>query len=286
MSRMVRSQPTAPCSRPSARSARTCRRCATSDRMKPYGACRTCMSSRSGASRSRPATRRCKTARPNRTTASSLTSCAQHHRAARLRSTRSSARLHRQRSLRAGRRRASKVGLRHPRYENPRTHNPPNDDSHPFGQAQMPSASAVPAACGPARGGKARSSADERTRLRHQGHRRTTPVREANCVRCGQCVFECRSRRSEELDPRLRAARPDREHDLLVLRGRLLARRSTSGGPSSHHPLADRLGQPGNLRQGSLRHQFAHADDRLRSPLIKDRSTGKFREASWDERSI
>ena len=48
-----------------------------------------------------------------------------------------------------------------------------------------------------------------------------------------------------------------------------------ANGPSNHHRLCVKG------RSGSF--DFIHSKDRLTKPLIKDRSTGKFREASWEE---
>ncbi|MCR5806312.1 MAG: formate dehydrogenase subunit alpha, partial [Oscillospiraceae bacterium] len=48
-----------------------------------------------------------------------------------------------------------------------------------------------------------------------------------------------------------------------------------ANGPSNHHRLCVKG------RSGSF--DFVHSPDRLKTPLIKDRSTGEFREASWEE---
>lgn len=183
---------------------------------------------------------------------------------------------------------AQQVGLRTPRYENPRTHNPPKDDSHPFVKLEMSKC------IGCARCVRACDEVQGSFILQMSGRGYDTKViagndtgfEQANCVSCGQCVVECPVAALEE--PGTRAfGLPDETVtttcsycgvgcalDVNVKDGRVVnIVPSKQGSANLGHTCV----------KGRFAHQFAHADDRLRSPLIKDRATGKFREASWDE---
>jgi formate dehydrogenase major subunit len=183
---------------------------------------------------------------------------------------------------------AQQVGLRHPRYENPRTHTPPNDDSHPFVKLEMSKC------IGCARCVRACDEVQGSFILQMSGRGYDTKViagndtgfEAANCVSCGQCVFECPVAALEEPGTR-GAGLPDEtvtttcsycgvgcSLDVNVKDGRVINITPSKRGSAN-------LGH--TCVKGRFAHQFAHADDRLRTPLIKDRATGKFREASWDE---
>ncbi len=61
----------------------------------------------------------------------------------------------------------------------------------------------------------------------------------------------------------------------LVVKDNMIVNVEPANGPSNHHRLCVKG------RSGSF--DFVHSPDRLKTPLIKDRSTGEFREASWEE---
>jgi formate dehydrogenase major subunit len=61
----------------------------------------------------------------------------------------------------------------------------------------------------------------------------------------------------------------------LVVKDNEVVNVEPANGPSNHNRLCVKG------RSGSF--DFIHSEDRLTKPLIKDRSTGKFREASWEE---
>lgn len=181
---------------------------------------------------------------------------------------------------------AQQVGLRTPRYEHPRTHTPPRDDSHPFIKLEMDKC----IGCG--RCVRACDEVQGSFVLQMSGRGYDTRViagndtgfEQADCVSCGQCVVEC---------PVAALAEPGtREHglpdevvtttcsycgvgcslDAHVKDGRVISITPTPSGSAN-------LGH--TCVKGRFAHQFAHADDRLRTPLVKE--NGSFREASWDE---
>ncbi len=61
----------------------------------------------------------------------------------------------------------------------------------------------------------------------------------------------------------------------LVVKDNKVVNVEPANGPSNHNRLCIKG------RSGSF--DFIHSEDRIKTPLIKDRSTGKFREASWEE---
>ncbi len=61
----------------------------------------------------------------------------------------------------------------------------------------------------------------------------------------------------------------------LVVRGNEIVNVEPANGPSNHNRLCVKG------RSGSF--DFVHSKDRLTKPLIKDKSTGEFKEASWEE---
>lgn len=61
----------------------------------------------------------------------------------------------------------------------------------------------------------------------------------------------------------------------LIVRDNKIVNVEPANGPSNHHRLCVKG------RSGSF--DFVHSKDRLKKPLIKDRSTGEFREAEWEE---
>ncbi|MCC6681671.1 MAG: formate dehydrogenase subunit alpha [Phycisphaeraceae bacterium] len=182
---------------------------------------------------------------------------------------------------------AQEVGLRTPRYENPRTHNPPRDDSHPFIKLEM-------AKCiGCAKCVRACDQVQGSFILGMEGRGYDTRViagndtgfEEANCVSCGQCVVECPVAALEE--PGTRAfGLPDTtvtttcsycgvgcSLNVNVKDGRVVnIVPNPQGSANLGHACV----------KGRFAHQFVHSEDRLTSPLIR-RTGGSFREAPWDE---
>ncbi len=181
---------------------------------------------------------------------------------------------------------AQQVGLRTPRYENPRTHNPARDDSHPFIKLEMDKCigcGKCVRACDEIQGsfilGMSGRGYDVKVIAGND-----TGFEEANCVSCGQCVFECPVAALEEPGTRLFGL-PDRtvnttcsycgvgcSLDVNIKDDRVInIVPSTTGSANRGHTCV----------KGRFAHQFAHSADRLRTPLVKE--NGAFREASWDE---
>ena len=181
---------------------------------------------------------------------------------------------------------AQQVGLRTPRYENPRIHSPPNDDTHPFIKVEMNKC------IGCARCVRACDEVQGSFILQMQGRGYDTKViagndtgfEEANCVSCGQCVFECPVAALEEPGTR-NFGLPDTTTtttcsycgvgcalDVNTKDGQVInITPSKTGSANNGHTCV----------KGRFAHQFAHSTDRLRTPLIKE--NGSFRAASWDE---
>ena len=111
--------------------------------------------------------------------------------------------------------------------------------------------------------------------------------RESGCEACGNCAAACPTGalklksaagyREWEIT-RTRTTCPHCatgcQFDLLVKEGRVVGVEPADG-PSNHGRLCVKG------RSGS--YEFVHAADRLTKPLIKNRATGEFREAGWDE---
>lgn len=181
---------------------------------------------------------------------------------------------------------AMEVGLRTPRYEEPRTHNPPRDDSHPFVKLEMDKCigcALCVRACDEVQGSfiLAMEGRGYDTRVIAGND---TGFEEALCVSCGQCVQVCPVAALEEPGTREHGL-PDRQItttcsycgvgcslDVNVKDGRVInIEPSEAGSANLGHACV----------KGRFAHQFAHSEDRLTSPLIKE--DGEFREASWDE---
>ena len=181
---------------------------------------------------------------------------------------------------------AQQVGLRTPRYENPRIHSPADDDRHPFIKTEMDKC------IGCARCVRACDEIQGSFILQMSGRGYDTKViagndtgfEEADCVSCGQCVFECPVAALEEPGTR-DFGLPDETTtttcsycgvgcalDVHTKDGQVVSITPSESGSANHgHTCV----------KGRFAHQFAHSDDRLRTPLIKD--NGSFREATWDE---
>lgn len=182
---------------------------------------------------------------------------------------------------------AQEVGLRTPRYENPRTHNPPRDDRHPFIKLEMDKCigcALCVRACDEIQGSfiLAMEGRGYDTRVIAGND---TGFEEARCVSCGQCVFECPVAALEEPGTREHGL-PDAQVtttcsycgvgcslNVNVKDGRVVNIEPNTGGSAN-------LGH--TCVKGRFAHQFAHAEDRLTSPLIRN-DDGSFREASWEE---
>ncbi|MBI93558.1 MAG: formate dehydrogenase subunit alpha [Gemmatimonadaceae bacterium] len=181
---------------------------------------------------------------------------------------------------------AQDVGLRTPRYENPRTHSPPQDNSHPFIKLEMDKCigcARCVRACDEVQGSfvllMAGRGYDTRVIAGND-----TGFEEANCVSCGQCAFECPVAALEEPGTRDHGLPDDVvtttcsycgvgcSLDVHVKDGQTVRITPSKEGSAN-------LGH--TCVKGRFAHQFAHSDDRLRTPLIKE--NGQFREASWDE---
>ncbi|MBH07497.1 MAG: formate dehydrogenase subunit alpha [Phycisphaeraceae bacterium] len=181
---------------------------------------------------------------------------------------------------------AQQVGLRTPRYENPRTHNPPKDDSHPFIKLEMAKCigcAKCVRACDEVQGsfilGMSGRGYDVKVIAGND-----TGFEDANCVSCGQCVVECPVAALEEPGTR-DFGLPDNtvnttcsycgvgcSLDVNVKDGQVInIVPSKQGSANLGHTCV----------KGRFAHQFAHSTDRLRTPLIKDKS-GSFQEATWD----
>jgi formate dehydrogenase major subunit len=181
---------------------------------------------------------------------------------------------------------AQQVGLRTPRYENPRTHHPPDDDRHPFIKVEMDKC------IGCARCVRVCDEVQGSFILQMSGRGYDTKViagndtgfEEADCVSCGQCVIECPVAALEEPGTR-DFGLPDKTTtttcsycgvgcalDVHTKDDRVInITPSKTGSANNGHACV----------KGRFAHQFAHSDDRLTTPLIKE--DGTFREATWDE---
>jgi formate dehydrogenase major subunit len=182
---------------------------------------------------------------------------------------------------------AQDVGLRTPRYENPRTHNPPRDDSHPFIKLEMDKCigcALCVRACDEVQGSfiLAMEGRGYDTRVIAGND---TGFEEAKCVSCGQCVLVCPVAALEEPGTREHGL-PDRtvtttcsycgvgcSLDVNVKDGQVVnIEPSPEGSANLGHACV----------KGRFAHQFAHSEDRLTTPLIREEGGG-FREASWEE---
>ncbi len=111
--------------------------------------------------------------------------------------------------------------------------------------------------------------------------------RESNCESCGNCVQACPTgalsmkRRKEYRVWDVRKVRTTCPHCAtgcqldLVVKGNKIVDVIGADGPSNHGLLCVKG------RSGSF--DFVHSPERLQTPLIKDRETGEFHAASWEE---
>ncbi len=182
---------------------------------------------------------------------------------------------------------AQEVGLRKPRYDAPRTHNPPQDNSHPFIKLEMDKC------IGCARCVRACDEVQGSFVLAMSGRGYDTKViagndtgfEQANCVSCGQCAFECPVAALEEPGTRDHGL-PDKvvattcsycgvgcSLDVHVKDDAVIRITPTESGSAN-------LGH--TCVKGRFAHQFAHSSDRLDTPLVRGKD-GQLHPASWDE---
>ena len=182
---------------------------------------------------------------------------------------------------------AMDVGLRTPRYEDPRTHNPPMDNSHPFIKLEMDKCigcALCVRACDEVQGSfiLAMEGRGYDTRVIAGND---TGFEEALCVSCGQCVSVCPVAALEEPGTREHGL-PDTQVTTTCSYcgvGCSLNVNVKDGRVVNIEPNPEGSANQGHACvKGRFAHQFAHSDDRLTSPLIRN-ADGSFREASWDE---
>lgn len=111
--------------------------------------------------------------------------------------------------------------------------------------------------------------------------------RRTGCESCGNCAAACPTgaltlkRRESYREWEIKKVRTTCPHCAtgcqldLVVRGDRIVSAEGADGPANHGRLCVKG------RSGSF--DFVHAPDRLRTPLIKNRATGAFEEASWEE---
>ena len=182
---------------------------------------------------------------------------------------------------------AADVRLRTPRYENPRVHTMSNDDSHPFIKLEMEKCigcAKCVRACDEVQGsfilGMSQRGYDVEVIAGNK-----TGFEAADCVSCGQCVFECPVAALEE-DRTREMGRKDHTTTTTCSYcavGCSLDVNTKDGEVVNITPNTEGSANLGHTCvKGRFAHQFAASEDRLTSPLIKT-GDGSFRKASWDE---
>lgn len=111
--------------------------------------------------------------------------------------------------------------------------------------------------------------------------------KETDCESCGNCASVCPTgaltlkREAHYRDWEVKKVLTTCPHCAtgcqyyLVVKDNRIVNVEPANGPSNHHRLCVKG------RSGSF--DFVHSKDRIKKPLIKDRSTGEFREATWEE---
>ncbi len=182
---------------------------------------------------------------------------------------------------------AAEVGLRQSRYENPRQHNPEKDYSHPFIKLEMDKCigcAKCVRACDEVQGsfilGMQNRGYDIKVIAGND-----TGFEAADCVSCGQCVFECPVAALEEAGT-LEHGLPDQTITTTCSYcgvGCSLDVKVKDQDVFSIEPSREGSANKGHTCvKGRFAHQFARSEDRLRFPLIKE-APGHFRQASWQE---
>ncbi len=182
---------------------------------------------------------------------------------------------------------AAEVGLRTPRYENPRTHNPPPDDTHPFIKLEMDKCigcARCVRACDEVQGsfilGMSGRGYDVKVIAGND-----TGFEAADCVSCGQCVVECPVAALEEAQTRV-SGRPDATVTTTCAYcgvGCSLNVNVKDGAVVNILPNPAGSANRGHTCvKGRFAHQFGASRDRLTKPLVR-RADGRLHEAGWDE---
>ena len=182
---------------------------------------------------------------------------------------------------------AQDVGLRTPRYENPRTHNPPRDDSHPFIKLEMDKCigcARCVRACDEVQGsfilGMTGRGYDVKVIAGND-----TGFEQANCVSCGQCVLECPVAALEEPGTREFGLPDTTVNTTCAYCGvgcSLNVHIKDSHVVNIEPDLQGSANRGHACVKGRFAHQFAHSPDRLSSPMIRQ-PDNTFHQASWDE---
>ncbi len=182
---------------------------------------------------------------------------------------------------------AGQVGLRTPRYENPRQHNPPQDNSHPFIKMEM----AKCIGCGRCARACEEVQGSFSLGMSGRGYEvkviagNDTGMEEADCVSCGQCVFECPVAALEEASTRVTGLPDDQVTTTCCYCavGCSMNVNIKDGQVVNIEPNLEGSANIGHACiKGRFAHEYARSKDRIRSPLIRQ-ADGKFRKASWDE---
>ncbi|MBL6929048.1 MAG: formate dehydrogenase subunit alpha [Rhodospirillales bacterium] len=179
----------------------------------------------------------------------------------------------------------AEVGLPGVRFENPRTHDPKPDRSHPFLLLDMDKCircARCVRACDEIQGsfvlGMAGRGFDVRVIA---GNDQSLDA--AGCASCGQCAVECPTGAIREKDG---YGEPD--HEVTTTCVYCAVGCSLVAGVRDDRVVAVRPDPGGGANRGHacvkgrFGHAFVHAPDRLKNPLIRQ-ADGGFREASWDE---
>ncbi len=182
---------------------------------------------------------------------------------------------------------AAETGLRHSRYQQAETHQPPPDDRHPFIKVDMDKCivcARCVRACDEVQGsfilGMSGRGFDAKVIAGND-----TGFEEADCVSCGQCVFECPVGALEEAQTRETglANKTVTTTCCYCGVGCSLKVNVKDGEILNIEPDPEGSANRGHACvKGRFAHQFGRSEYRLTSPLIRDEQ-GEFREASWDE---
>lgn len=182
---------------------------------------------------------------------------------------------------------AAEVGLRTPRYENPRTHNPPMDNSHPFIKLEMDKCigcGKCVRACNEVQGSFILGMQGRGYDVKVIAGNDTT-FEQADCVSCGQCVFECPVAALEEAQTRVTGL-PDKTVTTTCSYCGVGCSLNVNLKDGEIINIEPNVAGSANLGhtcvKGRFAHQFGKSKDRLRAPLIRS-GDGNFREATWDE---
>jgi formate dehydrogenase major subunit len=182
---------------------------------------------------------------------------------------------------------AADVGLRASRYERPRVHQVANDDSHPFIKTEMDKCigcAKCVRACDEVQGsfilGMEGRGYDTRVIAGN-----ATSFETADCVSCGQCVFECPVAALEEKNTRVGGLADETVTTTCSYCGVgcSLNVNVKDGEVLNIEPNPEGSANLGHTCvKGRFAHEYARSSDRLTAPLIRGEDGG-FRTATWDE---